>query len=160
MSASAPGDRRSVHVLYTPASLADDLEAGEEVARITKDHRSGSDRKLSKDLVTELSAAGWLRQARWRRGGYFTTQGLEKACGVPEFALLNVPGVVAPWAHTLLNRISDYVLESRVRLEPGEIFSLPVPNFPEMMVTFNLVEPGDMHQPEFSQPVLLVVPLP
>jgi hypothetical protein len=152
--------RSRVQILYTPASLAQGQEAIEELERISRDRASGANRRLSKEMLSELRASGWLRQARWRRGGYFTTKGIREATGQPELVLLNVPSAFVPWAHRLLNKIADYLLESRARLHPGEILALTDPNFPEMPVAFDLIEPGDMQLPEFSHPMLVVVPLP
>jgi hypothetical protein len=147
-----------VVVLYSPPGLADGDEAGEELDRISKEIAGG--RQLDKEALTELRASGWLRQVRWRRGGYFTTTGLRNATGNPDLVLLNVPGAFAPWALQLLKHIADYLVESGARLQPGEVFALPDPGFPDMAVTFDLIEPGDLQLPEFAHPMLIVVPLP
>ncbi len=153
----AGGDPQ-IAVLYTPAGLADGEEAGEELDRISKDRAAG--RGLSKEMLKELRASGWLRQARWRRGGYFTTNGLRATTGNPDLVLLNVPSAFAPWALQLLNHVADYLLETGVQLEPGEVFAFSDPKFPDMAVAFDLVEPGDLQLPEFAHPMLIVVPLP
>lgn len=154
-----------VQILYTPASLAGGYEPGEELKRVAADARhalgvqSKNVKRLSKEMVAELRASGWLRQSRWRRGGFFTTFGLREACGVPELVLLNVPSAFAPSAHTLLNRIADYIIDGPSRVDPGEVLLIDDPKF-QMAVTVDLIEPGDMHLPEFDKPMMAIVPLP
>jgi len=147
-----------VAVLYTPAGLADGEEAGDEIVSISEE-RLG-DGTLAKETLDELRASGWLRQVRWRRGGYFTTTGLREATGNPDLVLLNVPSAFAPWSFRLLNHIAEYAIESEAQLRPGEVFALPHPRFPDMALTFDLIEPGDLQLPEFERPMLNVVPLP
>lgn len=153
-------DKPRILIAHTPAALAPEEEAGEELDRVSNDLIGGGAKRLSAEMLNELRASGWLRQARWRRGSYFTTRGLHEATGNPELVLLNVPGVFAPAAHRLLTEIGDYLLDSGVRLQAGEVFALTDPNFPPMSVTFDLIEPGDLQFPEFRHPRLIVVPLP
>jgi muconolactone delta-isomerase len=152
------GDASRVAILYTPVGLAVDMEAGDEFDRINRER--AAEGRIGKELLSELRSSGWLRQARWRRGGYFTTVGLRQATDHPELVLLNVPGAFAPWAHHLLNEMAGHLVETGTRLQPGEIFAFNNPRFPGMAVTFDLLEPGDMQLPEFVRPVLIVVPLP
>lgn len=154
----------NVQIRYTPASLAGGYEPGEELSRVAADARAvgGAGKKgkrLSKDMLAELRASGWLRQSRWRRGGFFTTSGLRDAFDVPELVLLNVPGAFSPCAQTLLNRIVDYIIDGPRRVHPGDVLVIDDPNF-QMAVTVDLIEPGDMHLPDFGYPMLAVVPLP
>lgn len=147
-----------ITVAYTPAGLAGSLEAGKELHRISKDRADGGG--LSKEMLDDLRASGWFRQVRRRRGGYFTTRGLRDATGNPDLVLLNVPGVFAPSALQLLNHIADHFVETGEELLPGDIFALTDPTFPEMAVTFDLAEPGDLMLQELQHPMLVVIPLP
>jgi hypothetical protein len=165
MTTDAQPDGPDVQILYTPASLAGGYEPGDELVRVAADARAmggqagHKGKRLSREMVAELRASGWLRQSRWRRGGFFTTRGIREAFDIPELALLNVPGAFSPCAQTLLNRIVDYIIEGPRRVHPGEVLVIDDPNF-QMAVTVDLIEPGDMHLPDFGRPMMVVVPLP
>jgi hypothetical protein len=151
-------DRPRLQILHTPATLAFDHEAGAERERLGAASSGG--RGLGPELLAEMRRGSWLGGKAWRRGGYFTTQGLREQAGHPELALLNVPGAFAPMAQQLLNEIGTYVLDSGARLGSGEVFALTHPRFAEMVVTFALLMPGELSSPEFGGEMLLVVPLP
>jgi hypothetical protein len=169
MSDSADrGDERpgtDVQIIYTPATLAGGFEPGEEIERIAADARASLDggvkrkKRLSRAMLADLRASGWLRQARWRRGAYFTTYGLRRGLGVPDLVLLNVPSAFAPSAQTLLNRIADHIIEDPSRVYPGAVLIIDDPKF-QMAVTVDLIEPGDMRLPDFDHQMMVVVPLP
>ena len=147
-----------LEILYTPASLAGNHEAGLELEVL---EMAGAGRKgFDSEMVAMLRGGGWFNGDSWRRGGYLTTRGLRAVDDHPELALINVPGAFAPMAQQLLNEIGEYVLDSAAKLDSGEIFELTHPRFPRMLVTFARIAPGELSSPEFAQEVLLVVPLP
>jgi hypothetical protein len=116
--------------------------------------------RLDEPELARLRRGSWLGCESWRRGGYFTTSGLRANADHPELVMMNVPGAFAPWAQDLLNEIGDYVLESGKSLASGEIFLLADSRFPEMALTFALIEPGELPSLGFAEEMLLVVPMP
>ncbi|HEY3552059.1 MAG TPA: hypothetical protein VGK66_00075 [Solirubrobacterales bacterium] len=147
-----------LQILYTPATLAGDHEAGAERERLLL--ASGGGEGFGPALLAELRAGAWLGGEHWSRGGYFTTSGLREQADHPELALLNVPGAFAPMAQQLLNEVGEYVLESGARLGSGEVLALTHPRFAEMAVTFEHLAPGELTSPEFGREMVLVIPLP
>lgn len=147
-----------LEILYTSATAAGNHDAGIECEFLGM---AAEGRKRFDDgLVDSLRGGAWLNGDSWRRGGYLTTHGLRAADDHPELALINVPGAFAPMAHQLLNEIGEYVLRSGKRLDSGEVFELTHPRFPQMVVTFARLAPGELSAPEFTREMLLVVPLP
>jgi hypothetical protein len=146
-----------VTIRVTPATLAKDTAAADELAWIIDCQQQNEQGLLDQQSLAELASSGWLKQDDQRRGAFLSTYGLREKHNHPELAMLNVPSIFTLAAYDLLNSMANYLIDEDTRFEPGQLYAQESAAG-RLLSTFIELSPEE--DSLFAEPMLAVVCLP